>query len=168
MVPTSELLITDFTEDHQLEWTMVHDGVMGGLSTSRLDFTGNNTCIFFGHVSLDNNGGFTSTRALLPDIKTEGHQTIVLRIRGDGNTYKFRIRTDTNFDGIAFSHDFKTINDQWMEIILALKDFVPTFRGRQQYDINPIVSEKIRQIGFMISDKQEGDFRLEIDWIKLN
>jgi hypothetical protein len=33
-------------------------------------------------------------------------------------------------------------------------------------DAPPLDISKIRQIGFMIADKQEGGFRLEIAWVR--
>ena len=41
-----------------------------------------------------------------------------------------------------------------------------TFRGRILSEVPPISPEQIQQVGFMISDKQAGKFRIEIDWIK--
>ncbi|MBT8330417.1 MAG: CIA30 family protein, partial [Desulfofustis sp.] len=43
---------------------------------------------------------------------------------------------------------------------------VPVFRGRKLSGVDPVAPEKVQQIGFLISDKQAGPFRLEIDWIK--
>jgi monofunctional biosynthetic peptidoglycan transglycosylase len=44
---------------------------------------------------------------------------------------------------------------------------VPTFRGRELHDVPPIEAGAIRQLGFLIADKQGGPFRLEVDWIKV-
>lgn len=46
------------------------------------------------------------------------------------------------------------------------RDFVPTYRGRILRDVPPIDPGVIRQLGFLIADKVEGPFRLEVDWIK--
>ena len=46
------------------------------------------------------------------------------------------------------------------------RDFVPTFRGRILHDVPPIDPGAIRQFGFLIADKKEGPFRIEIDSIK--
>ena len=43
-------------------WNIVNDGVMGGISTSSLSINSNSILIFKGYLSLENNGGFASTR----------------------------------------------------------------------------------------------------------
>ncbi|MGD1898815.1 MAG: CIA30 family protein, partial [Phormidesmis sp.] len=40
------------------------------------------------------------------------------------------------------------------------------FRGRVLDDAPAIAPDQIAQIGFLIADKREGEFALEIDWIR--
>ncbi|NNK13178.1 MAG: CIA30 family protein, partial [Desulfofustis sp.] len=56
--------------------------------------------------------------------------------------------------------------DEWMTVEIPFSECVPVFRGRKLSGVAPVAPEKIQQIGFLISDKQAGPFRLEIDWIK--
>jgi hypothetical protein len=114
---------------------------------------------------LDNNGGFASVRALVDQSKLSNTQKIILRVKGDGNRYSFRIRTNQNFDGISYAANFETIKGQWATVELDYADFIPTFRGRRMR-APELQGAQIRQIGFLISDKQEGPFELLIDWIK--
>jgi monofunctional biosynthetic peptidoglycan transglycosylase len=58
------------------------------------------------------------------------------------------------------------INEQWRNIRVPFSEFVPVFRGRILSNVSPISPEQIQQVGFLISDKQAGKFRIEIDWIK--
>ena len=44
-------------------------------------------------------------------------------------------------------------------------DFIATYRGRRLPDHPPIDPSQIQSFGFLIADKQEGPFELEIDWI---
>jgi hypothetical protein len=44
---------------------------------------------------------------------------------------------------------------------------VAAFRGRVLPEEPPIDASKISAFGFLIADKQEGSFRLEIDWIQV-
>ena len=139
---------------------------MGGLSSSGLKQSSNETAIFSGNVSLENNGGFASVRAYLRNIDLTNHSGIIIRVKGDGKDYNFRIRTDSRFDGASYSLKFKTESEKWIEIKLPFSKFVPTFRGRILRNVKPIDPEEIRQIGILISDYQAGGFQLEIDWIK--
>lgn len=158
-----DLIIENF-EDTQLSWRIINDGVMGGISSSNMKSLDGNG-LFSGNVSLENNGGFASTRALLKEKPQYEFEKVKIRIKGDGQKYSFRIRTDDYFDGVAYKNDFTTKKGAWEIIELPLKDFIPVWRGRRLSNIVPIAPRKIRQIGFLISDKQAGKFALEIDWI---
>jgi monofunctional biosynthetic peptidoglycan transglycosylase len=147
-------------------WMIVNDGVMGGLSRSRIFLAEKNTAVFEGEISLANNGGFASVRSRPESMPTAGTLRLAVRVRGDGREYQLRIRTENAFDGVAYRWDFKTRADEWMTVEASYGDFVPTFRGRILRGVPPIDSGAIRQLGFLIADKEEGPFRLEVDWIK--
>lgn len=147
-------------------WRIVNDGVMGGLSSSQIEWTDGHMAVFKGIVSLENYGGFASVRTLVKDVDLKERKSIQMRILGDGKTYKFRIRTNQSFDGVAYSVNFDTVNGEWQELILPFENFQPTFRGRRVSGMGPLRGEDIRQIGFLIGDKQEGAFNLMVDWIK--
>jgi monofunctional biosynthetic peptidoglycan transglycosylase len=157
----------DFTTAEEGDsWTVVNDGVMGGLSRSRFVVNDDSTATFSGVVSLENNGGFASVRTRPRDFGLGGCTHIRLRVRGDGNTYQLRLRLDDNFDGVAYQALFATAADGWQEVTLPIADFRPTFRGRTVRDAPPVDPFSIRQVGFLISEKQEGPFALQIDWIR--
>lgn len=153
-------------DDGHGRWMIVNDGVMGGLSRSRIVLTGNDTAVFEGETSLANNGGFASVRSRPSAMPTAGTSRLAVRVRGDGREYQLRIRTEDAFDGVAYRWSFETRAGEWMTIEASYRDFVPTFRGRILRDVPPIDPGAIRQLGFLIADKQEGPFRLEVDWIK--
>ncbi len=159
------IIVEDF-QQQQLDWRIVNDGVMGGVSASQMEHSNSGQGKFSGTVSLANNGGFASTRALLSIILPPSITKVRIRLKGDGKKYSFRIRTDGDFDGVSFRHFFTTEEGEWQEINLSLNDFVPTWRGRILTNIPPIQSSTIRQIGFLIADKQVGNFSLLVDWIR--
>ena len=49
------------TEKEVANWYPILDGVMGGLSTGKME-TRENSVVFTGAISLENNGGFASLR----------------------------------------------------------------------------------------------------------
>ncbi|MDH3626493.1 MAG: CIA30 family protein [Acidobacteriota bacterium] len=147
-------------------WMIVNDGVMGGLSRSRISLTENSTAVFEGQISLANNGGFASVRSLPEAMPTAGTSRLAARFRGDGREYQLRIRTSDAFDGVAYRWNFKTNANDWMTIEAPYSEFLATFRGRTLPDCPSIEPGTIRQLGFLIADKVEGPFRLEVDWIK--
>jgi hypothetical protein len=154
------------TTTHSLAWEVVNDGVMGGVSTSQFQVLTNGGAVFSGTVRLENNGGFASVRSTAVRENLAGLTAFVLRVRGDGRRYKFSVRTGVGFDSPLYQCNFTTIQGEWEEHRLAFSDFVPTFRGRVLTDVPPLDPAKVNSVGFLISDKQAGPFRLEIGWIK--
>ena len=158
-------LICDFIHPPLLRWTSVNDVVMGGVSDSLMQVSEDGKGVFAGHLSLENNGGFASVRAPLPENDFTGYDGIVLRVKGDGKCYNFRVRTDMLFDGVVYRQEFDTVAGKWMDVELPFSDFKPSFRGRIVPDAPPLDPSRIFQIGFLISEKQEGSFRLEVESI---
>lgn len=147
-------------------WMVINDGVMGGKSQSTLSALPSGA-IFSGIVSPDNGGGFASIRAPLSVPLEPGLRAVSLRVRGDGKLYQFRVRTNSRSDGPAYKHSFKTEADTWQQIVLPLRDFEASFRGRSVQGAAPLSSKDIRQLGFLIADGQYGTFNLEIEDITL-
>jgi hypothetical protein len=143
-------------------WRAVDDRVMGGVSRSALEPTDAGTATFAGTMSKDNNGGFASVRTELPDGAFDGVERVRLRFRGDGQRYKLRLRTSRAFDGVNHEVAFDTFPDLWMELEFDLDAFVPVWRGRRVRDVPALRGADVVGVGFLISDDQEGDFRLEV------
>ena len=153
------------TATNPAPWQIVNDDVMGGISSSSLRLT-NGVALFSGKVSLENNGGFASVRTQPAQHDLAGCDAFVIRVRGDGRRYKFTARMDRSFDSAIYQVLFATKQGEWQEHRLVFKDFVPSFRGRVLSGQPPLDPAKITSVGFLISDKQEGPFRLEVAWIK--
>lgn len=150
----------------EFEWINVDDPVMGGISKSDTRVVDRSkhgpALVFSGEVSLENNGGFCSTR-------TEGHEwnlaadvtAIELEARGDGKSYKFTVRTDEHDQG-SYRHEFDTRAGSVEMYVFALEDFEMYRRGTHLPDAPPLDVATIRSIGILISDGQAGEFELEI------
>ena len=145
-------------------WNIVNDDVMGGVSKSYLSLNDENNLIFSGNVSLDNNGGFASSRMSLSTQSLNGIKSFKIKFRGDGNIYKLRLRQ--NNMRASYSSDFKSVKDKWVEVNIPIEDFIPTWRGYSYNNYPALEIEKINSLGIHISDKQEGEFKLEIKYIK--
>lgn len=146
--------------DLELEpWQAVNDGVMGGVSSGRM-VSADGALRFEGELSLENNGGFASVRRLVGDDLSAA-TGVRLEVRGDGRTYQFRLRQDGRFDGVAWRAEFST-SGEWQTIDLPFTEFEPVFRGRPVREAGPVSPADIRQVGFMLADKNPGPFALEI------
>lgn len=150
------------TQTNLEEWRIVNDGVMGGISKSSLLITDSGHGQFSGHVSLANNGGFASIQ-LSTNVKLEEeNKIIVLRVKGDGKRYEFRLKG--NFSQTeSYVHPFIT-SGKWEVIKLAISDFQPQFRGLKLNSPN-FDFKSIEQISFLIANKEEEDFKILIDSI---
>ena len=150
-------------------WRIVNDGVMGGISDSQIAWNEKDeTLIFSGNVSLENNGGFASIRTVPQKFDATDFSKVKIRVKGDGKIYKLRLRNSNQFDGIVFSKNFETQKDKWVEIEMNVEDFQPTFRGRIYPKYGQLNPNELQQVGFLIADKQVGKFHLEIDWIRVS
>ena len=163
----AEKTLFDFTTaTNSPAWQIVNDDVMGGISTSRFQILTNDGAVFSGVVSLENNGGFVSVRSSPVRQDLAGCDAFVVRVRGDGHRYKFTARTETVFDTPIYHCAFPTKRGEWEEHRLPFKDFIPTFRGRVLTDVPSLNPAKVSSVGFLIADKEDGPFRLEIGWAK--
>lgn len=161
-----EKAITEFPQGaaEASRWRNVDDNVMGGISQGEITITTNNTGLFQGTLSLENNGGFSSVRRDTSDYDFSDVSSISTRVKGDGRRYQLRVHT-RDADQVTYRASFETVADEWQTVTVALEEFEPVFRGRIIESAPVLSADGIYQVGFLIADKRSGDFRLEIDWI---
>ncbi len=164
--PAEKLLIDFADPGERSRWETVNDRVMGGISQGTITISGDKTAIFQGLLSLENDGGFASVRTLPRQFDLAEHDGLLLSVRGDGKTYRVRLRTDDSYDGVAYQSLFRTEPGVWLTVRLPFSTFVPVFRGMLVPSAPALDPARVRRIGFMIADRQEGSFLLEIAWIK--
>jgi monofunctional biosynthetic peptidoglycan transglycosylase len=145
-------------------WRMVNDNVMGGVSDSNMYINKEGNLIFSGEVSLDNNGGFASCRLDIETVNLNDVKSFKIRVKGDGKTYKFRF--SESYRSTNYSSNFETQKDTWLDIEIPLKNLKPTFMGYYSRSSPELKIEKMKSMGFLISDKQKGEFNLEIMFVQ--
>ena len=155
-------LLFDFSHpDRAGGFAPVDDVVMGGRSWSRAS-VGGGVLRFEGEVSLADGGGFASIRSAPATLDLGGAAGLALRVRGDGRRYKVNLRSDDVPDDVAWQAPFQTATGGWEVILLPLDLFQPTRRGRPAPEAGPLRPDRLRTIGFLISDRQAGPFLLEV------
>jgi NADH dehydrogenase [ubiquinone] 1 alpha subcomplex assembly factor 1 len=165
----SENMFLDFDDAQAVsKWQAVDDRIMGGCSQSQPAYIENVGLRFTGTVSLENNGGFASIRSKPDNYDLGQYSGLVLRLRGDGKTYKISLRTDLYFDGVSYQATFNTLKDTWQEISLPFEAFTPTHHGIKLSTVPPINTTSIKSFGLFIADHQEGPFQLDVAWLKGN
>ncbi len=123
-----------------------------------------NKGVFKGNISIDNSGGFSSVRFLNERISVKHYSKIKVKLKGDGKSYQFRIKTNTR-DSHSYIVPFTT-NGEWQEICFQLKDLYASFRGRKLEKPN-FDAKYFEAITFLIGNKKEGHFKLMLDKIEI-
>jgi NADH dehydrogenase [ubiquinone] 1 alpha subcomplex assembly factor 1 len=149
------------------KWQAVNDNVMGGVSDGRFKITADNTLEFSGKLSLENNGGFASVRTKPMDLDIAPGDTLIVRVKGDGREYVLNIYTKSRRMAFSYRAPLPTTKDEWTEVSVPLDEFIPTAFGRRVQGMGPVESDQINGLGFMLSDKQPGPFKLEVGWVKV-
>ena len=161
-------IIADFSDSNvRSKWNITNDDVMGGVSTSKVSVSENNILIFSGEVSLENNGGFASLRSPIDDYDFNSYKGFIIRLKGDGKIYSLSFRQTKSFTGLNYSHKFQTEKDTWQVIKLPFDEFKLKYYGKLVNDFEPPDKKLIKQLSILISDKQQGPFKIEIEWIGL-
>lgn len=165
--PAKPMTLEDFADEDAAErWITVNDGVMGGKSTGGPAFA-DGILTFAGRTNTDG-GGFSSIRSKPGKHDLTGHAGLYLRVKGDGRTYKASLRTDATYRrwAVPFRADFETVEDEWTEVFIPFESFTPSFRGRELNPAPELDPAKVQSLGLMIYDKQDGPFKLQVDWIQ--
>lgn len=145
-------------------WRVINDEVMGGVSSSSIQ-SNDALMVFKGILSLERNGGFASVYRTEDRHLELTKSAIAIRIKGDGRTYQFRLRTLESF-GVSYSASFITKKGEWLEHSFTSEDFKPVFRGRAVVGMPTIDFERVVRIGFLLADRKAGPFKLQVSHIK--
>ena len=161
------MILFDFNDQNDVsDWFNQDDTVMGGVSDSATTWV-DGQLVFSGNLSLDNNGGFTSTFGPINDqlpTLMSGAEAIVVTARGDGKTYLMQIR---NYDNTRYIQRFTTVADVEQQYVLPLADFESVdWRLSVIPNAAPIDTTTIAQLGFYLLDKQVGPFEIAISTIQ--
>lgn len=174
----NDRIIFDFSNsqiDIQNTWGALDDVVMGGVSDSGVRLE-NGAAVFSGNVSTANSGGFASirTRNFEPPLDLSNFTGIELRLKGDGNRYKFLVRDGDAWDSVGYSHSFDTVANEWITVQVPFAQLIPVFRAKSVPNAR-LSSEHIRSFQLMLSKFEydgalnprfsPGSFRLEISSI---
>lgn len=160
-------ILFDFAKpDAAQAWQPVNDGVMGGVSDGRFKNTDQGTMEFFGTLSLDNNGGFASVRSRRSNLGLKPDNTLLIRLRGDGREYLLNLYVPSLQIAYSYRASIPTKAGEWIEVRIPIKDCYATSLGGKLPNAGPVDAPKVNSMGFMLSDKKAGPFKLEIAWVK--
>jgi Complex I intermediate-associated protein 30 (CIA30) len=151
---TGDVMRFDFRlmADLSSTWGAVDDVVMGGISESQIASVPEGA-LFSGNVSTANSGGFVSvrTRNFEPALDLSAAQGLQLRVKGDGQHYKFLLRSDVGWDSVAFAFAFDTIAAEWLTVLIPFAELRPVFRAKTLPPDVVVNLAKVRSLQLMLS-----------------
>jgi hypothetical protein len=145
-------------------WKVEDDVVMGGVSKGRFELLRGKHAVFSGHVSLENNGGFSSVQAEFKPVDVSGFRTAKLLLRGDGKNYRFIVESDPG-ERVYYMHEFST-GTEWQTVSVPLRSMHPMWRG-DRLDRPDYPGHTMSQVRLMVANGRAEDFRLEVGKIWL-
>jgi len=158
-------MLFDFTKDVDLsQWYILDDGVMGGLSQGNFTINDEGHGVYYGEISLDNYGGFSSLRYQCDKTQINNNTHIQLKVKGDGKKYQIRIKAN-RYDRHAYIYFFETTGD-WETIKVPIHEMYASFRGRK-LNMPKFDDDSFDTLTILFGNKKEEKFMLEIDNISL-
>ncbi len=156
---TNQILFTEKSELNN--WIIINDTVMGGRSQANISLE-EGYLLFKGDLSLENNGGFASTRRQDASVQWLADQVIQVTLIGDGRNYQFRLRTQKQQNDMAYVANFRTTAQELQTLAFTASDFTAQFRGQIVRDTPALSFANVAQLGFMLVDKTPGKFSLKV------
>lgn len=161
----SNMILFDFNSKSKInQWRIVDDVVMGGQSDGTFKINKEGHGEFSGDISLENNGGFSSLRYSFEKVNSSKYSIFQIQIKGDGKAYQFRVKSNEN-QRYSYVYEFKTSGD-WETISIPFNKMKAQFRG-QKLQLPNFDGQQMKEIAFLIGNKKEQSFKLEIDTIAL-
>ncbi len=163
MTKNTELIYDFGSSGAGSDWVVVNDGVMGGKSEGSARLT-ENSLIFSGMVSLDNNGGFSSLRAPYSTYDLSTYTHVILKYRSKGMDLAITLATSKIWYQPNFKANLPETNGNWETLELPL-DSIDRYRVGRPIGGKLGVSDRaaIVRFGFITNEKKYGPFEFEID-----
>ena len=167
MIVTNHQLEFDFgSKKNGNDWNIINDGVMGGLSKGNIQFT-NNSLKFSGDVSLENNGGFSSLKSPFHSFDLSSAKKVEIKYRSVGHGIAVTLENSRQFYRPYYKLYLKETQGKWETLKVDIDEFKEYRLGRSiGRSVSTEILSSIRRIGFITSDKKEGSFEIEVDYLK--
>jgi monofunctional biosynthetic peptidoglycan transglycosylase len=164
MATASEKIDFGINKDGR-SWLVVNDGVMGGRSQGDAQLT-ENSMLFKGTVSLDNNGGFSSLRSQFSDKQLAKYEQVEIRYRSEGISLAMTLSVSRRWYVPNYKTSLSGTQGKWKTVILPLKDFRKHYIGKPMREtLTQEAQKEVMRLGFITDEKKYGPFEFEIDYI---
>ncbi len=152
-------------EGDGIDWQIVDDGVMGGLSVGEGTLY-DDYLQFQGYVSLENNGGFSSLRSPYQAMDLSGFTTVEIRYKSTDYAVGFTLNKHRVWYLPNYKMNLQATKGKWAITTIQLIDIDEYEVGRPtgNYLDKASLAQMIR-LGFITNEKRAGTFDFEVDYI---
>ncbi|PRP86818.1 complex I intermediate-associated protein 30 [Planoprotostelium fungivorum] len=108
--------------------------------------------------------GFAAVKS--PDHDWEfwnGYDTLLINAKSDGSIFTLNVKTTSPVEDALHQVSFSPPEHQFGEIAIPLTDFIATWRGVPESSRYALTPNDILSFGFMMCQRKEGPFKLEIE-----
>jgi len=166
---SDDAMVINFGEAGEESWYAVNDTVMGGVSSGSVTFD-ENSMVFEGAVSTDNNGGFASVRSPQDETDLSMYSRVLIRMKTEGQPFSMVIADNPLWYADQFKYDIVAPDEEWNTIEILFEDFEEyTIMTGYPEPTGAIMTsedaEAIIHIELMSKQFEDGAFRLEVDYI---
>ena len=159
------MTLFDFSKTTKIkQWHILDDNVMGGRSKGKFRVSNNGYGEFYGKISLDNNGGFSSLRYTFDTIDSSRYKIFIVSLKGDGRPYQFRVKNNRH-NRFSYIYVFET-SGEWETIEIPFDKMHPSFRGKRLNASN-FDGLQMEEVAILIGNKKAEDFKIRINKISL-
>ena len=160
----------DFGAEVNEGWFALNDDVMGGVSVGEISLT-DNSLVFEGQVSTENNGGFVSLRSPTDEYDLSEFTEVVVSYRAEGHNFTMVLANHQAWYRPKFEHRVISPSSEWTTTTVSLSDFKQyEMTGYGDVETGVQLSEQhlstVIRMEFINSEFESGDFRLELDYIE--
>jgi len=151
------------TSDVQFE--LILDNVMGGISTAQLETDDSEVLNFDGQLSLENNGGFAMFRGYIGE-QCKGYDQLHFMARTDSPEREFKVLVSTGGNGSGFFEIPIELEEEYKSVIIDIKDMTYQLMGWGMPWLKGPSGDRIRSVGMIVFDKNTDPFQVDIKEIQ--
>merc|ERR1712242_212022 len=146
----------NFVQSERVDWTLLMDSVMGGISTANIGMDASDEYLkWTGQLSLGNNGR-----------KLTGYNTMRFSARTTDPSRDFYATYSRDMGtGVMFQHPMK-LSGEFKSYEMDFNDFSFQFMGWEAGWIPTLSGQMIRNVGMLVMDKNTTPFEVHIETIE--
>ncbi|KAK5577599.1 hypothetical protein RB653_002542 [Dictyostelium firmibasis] len=178
IVEHKEIVLYSFRQPQKLDkWRIVTDQEVGGFTTASFKFNPSDQFAEFSGILSkklpENNERIKSSgyagvfgKVELSDYDLEKFNRFSIRVKSDKRTYSIAL-LKSGEKQTMYKSLFAATPDQWETIEVPLSEFFKVHKGIVEMDLQKMNPQGIDSIGFVQTDKDEGEFNLKVEYVKL-